>query len=160
MENDGQWKWHLNSGGVPFWIMPIWQKIDWVDNKHTPIWKDGTAQIWKDMLNKVWRAAGDGFVPWRFIINGQTQGLDGGRHRDWTVNDQNGVTFIAYLNKEWKQDWGGQTAFYNEQGEYVHNEYPEPGKMICYDGKTIHAGIAPLVPRVLRVTLAVQGKYN
>lgn len=160
MENDAQWKWHLNAGGVPFWIMPVWQKLDWIDNKHTPIWKSNTADIWKELLDKVWQMAGKNFIPWRFILNGQTQGLDGGKHRDWTVNDPTGVTFIAYMNKEWKQQWGGETAFYDDAGKNVLNEFPEPGKIIGYKGTVVHAGKAPVVPRVFRVTLAIQGKYN
>ena len=160
MENDAMWKWHLNAGNCPFWVMPVWKKLDWIDNKHTPIWHEKTSQVWKDMLEKIWQLAGEDFIPWRFILNGQTMGLDGGKHRDWTVNDPDGITLIAYLNKEWKKEWGGETAFYNEQGENIHNEFPEPGKIISYKGTVIHAGMAPVIPKIFRVTLAVQGKYN
>jgi hypothetical protein len=162
LKNDSFWKWRYNTGDYPFWIFDIWQRTDFLDGKHIPVWREGTRKIWKDIFNKVSSHAGTGFVPWRFIINGQNRDLDGGLHRDWPEVEQKGYTYLIYLNRTWDQSWGGATEFYNNNNveEIAAEIFPEPGKLICYKGSILHRGRSPLVSKKLRVTLAIQGKYN
>lgn len=105
--------------------------------------------------------AGPGFQTQRFVINGQTQGQQGGKHRDYNESQARSTTFLIYLNKSWQQDWGGATEFYSDDGQSVmHYEYPEPGKLVEYPAIIMHRAQAPTAPNVLRVTLALQGIYT
>ncbi len=153
------WLWRKNSGQKPFWIYNIFDKLEFIDNKFTCKWKNNPDPIFLEILEKIKEHAGPNFVPWRFIINKQTQGLDSGIHSDFPKEKQKSKTFILYLNKTWQEEWGGDTVFYNDNKEIVNKCAPEPGKLICYDSQQLHQGLAPTID-ITRITLAVHGKYN
>ena len=154
------WIWRTyNADQKPFWIYDIFDKLDFVDNKFICKWKNNPDPIFLEILEKIKQQAGETFVPWRFIINKQTQGLDSGIHSDFPKEKQQSKTFILYVNKNWEKEWGGETVFYNDNREETERCIPEAGKLISYNSQIFHQGLAPL-NNATRITLAVHGKYN
>ena len=90
----------------------------------------------------------------RVIINGQTQGMHSGVHRDNL--DPRSRTLLLYLNPQWNPEWQGYTVFFGEDRQEIQRILPEPGKMLVYDGSMLHQGQGPDMPGILRVTLSVQ----
>ena len=158
-DTNPRWQYRRMSGGKWFWWYMFLQQNQFVANNQEQ-WQNCTASIWQDLFNKVCDYAGDNFIPYRYIINGQTKEQQGYPHSDFARNLENRTTFIAYLNKEWDPDWGGETVFYHNRTEEVRDKvFPAPGLLIEYDSRIVHKGSPPLVPNVLRVTLAIQGEY-
>ena len=156
-ENNPVWLWRKNTGQKPFWIYDIYEKLDPDTFKH--IWKNNPDPIFLEVFENIKKQAGDKFIPWRFIINKQTQGLDSGIHSDFPKEKQHSRTFILYLNKSWQKEWGGETVFYNDNKEETERCLPEPGKLISYNAQQYHQGLSPSIDTT-RITLAVHGKYN
>lgn len=153
------WIWRQNTGQKPFWIYDIFDKLDFVDSKFVCKWKNNPDPIFLEILEKVKQHAGENYIPWRFIINKQTKGLDSGVHSDFPKENQLSKTFILYLNKSWQKEWGGETVFYNDNRDEIDRCFPEPGKLICYDSQMYHQGLSPSIDTT-RITLAIHGKYN
>jgi len=63
-------------------------------------------------------------------------------HRDCAPHEQH-VTALYYANLEWKNDWGGETVYYNdeEDGECVIT--PRPGRLVVARGAILHRGNVP-----------------
>ena len=123
-------------------------------------WDNCTATIWKQLYDRVCEFAGNNFIPYRYIINGQTLGQEGHPHSDFARNRDNMSTFLGYLNLQWQSEWGGDTIFYNNREMSVRERVtPSPGLLVEYDSRIVHQGTPPLEPNVLRVTLAIQGEY-
>ena len=159
-ESNPVWLWRTyNAGHKPFWIYDIFDKLDFENNQFICKWKNNPDPVFLEILEQIKKQAGENFVPWRFIINKQTQGLDSGIHSDFPKEEQKSRTYILYVNKDWHKDWGGETVFYNDKKEEIDGCIPEPGKLICYDSQMFHQGLAPL-NNATRITLAVHGKYN
>ena len=158
-EHNPVWLWRKNSGQKPFWIYDIFDKLDFIDNKFVCKWKNNPDPVFLEIFENIKASAGPNFIPWRFIINKQTQGLDSGVHSDFPKEKQKSKTFILYLNKTWSNEWGGETLFYNDNKEIVYKCLPEPGKLISYNSQILHQGLSPSIDTI-RITLAVHGKYN
>eukprot|EP00931_Biecheleriopsis_adriatica_P017504 TRINITY_DN12541_c0_g1_i1.p1 TRINITY_DN12541_c0_g1~~TRINITY_DN12541_c0_g1_i1.p1 ORF type:complete len:301 (-),score=49.72 TRINITY_DN12541_c0_g1_i1:37-897(-) len=62
-------------------------------------------------------------------------------HRDATHDDH--VTVIVYPNLEWASEFGGETLFYDEDGEIVEAVEPKPGRLVCFRGSILHKGSSP-----------------
>lgn len=93
----------------------------------------------------------------RVVINGQTQGMDSGIHRDSIHADA--VTLLVYLNSEWSNKWGGGTRFFqnSESGLLLSYEQPFlPQKMVSYPSCYYHQGLGPLISDKLRITMSIQ----
>lgn len=160
-----KWRFREFAGGRWFWwynCFPGNKSFNGIDEN----WMPGTANIFYTMYNRVKEFAeaqsGKQFRVYRYIINGQTVGQDGAMHSDFPGSYEDSDTFILYLNEKWDDSWGGPTKFYHNQPphEQRHEEFPGPGKLIQYDGRILHQGCAPTQPNQLRVTLAVQGRYE
>jgi len=158
-----RWQYRRMSGGKWFWWYMFLQNEQFIANNEQQ-WENCTAPIWRTLYDRVCEFAGDNFIPYRYLINGQTQEQQGHPHSDFAKHKDNHATFLAYLNKEWKPNWGGETVFYWNKSEYIDENIretvlPEPGLIVEYDSRIVHKGTPPLVPDILRVTLAIQGEY-
>ena len=162
-----RWKWFKFAGGSMFWSYGVFvsDSLSLTKNvaQHIPVWEEGVPPIWNKIYEKVKEQAGSNFVMWRYIINGQTWGQEGSKHSDWPGQETNSETFILYLNQKWEPNWGGETVFYlagNDDNKERGRVAVEPGKLISYDSRILHKGSAPTEKNILRVTLAIQGKYE
>jgi len=102
------------------------------------------------------------FKPWRYLLNGQIQCQPSKRHTDFYpgTSDVKATTLLVYLNKEWNNDWSGETLFYlRGEEEPIASIFPEPGKLLDYDGRIRHHALPPNQPNILRTTLVIQGTY-
>ena len=53
----------------------------------------------------------------------------------------NGISWIYYVNREWKEEWGGETII-KLDGEWK-KVYPKPGRIFLFKGKIPHHGLPP-----------------
>jgi hypothetical protein len=69
-----------------------------------------------------------------------------------------GKTLLYFVNKDWKQDWGGETIFFDQQGvEIVYSQSYTPGKVLIFDSDIPHvARPQALAGPSYRFTLAVK----
>jgi hypothetical protein len=65
------------------------------------------------------------------------------------------LNVIAFLNPEWRDEWGGAFCLYNPGGEVVKRFNPAPGRVIAFEcGDLAYHGVEPITGPVPRVTLA------
>ena len=170
INSESRWKWHKFAGGAMFWYYEVFlsDSFYFEENKgksgewtHAPKWVDGIHPVWNKIYEKIQKLTGPNFVMWRYIINGQTWGQEGEAHTDFVGSETNTETFIIYLNEFWEPEWGGDTIFYHPRSMDERGRTPvDPGKLISYDSRVKHRGSAPTEKNILRVTLAIQGKYE
>lgn len=55
-------------------------------------------------------------------------------------------TILYYANKHWEYNWGGNTIFYDENGNSKVNVEVKPGRMVIFDGAIPHT-VMPMNPR-------------
>jgi hypothetical protein len=146
------WRYVPMSGGQMHWNFPV---MSLTDNSNNSIeWYQDTPNSIKLIYNKFKDFFGDHLLT-RLVINGQNYGMDSGIHRD-SINPKDS-TCLIYLNPSWDLLWQGQTRFFNNN-ILIHEEIPEPGKMLVYSSSIYHQGLAPALKNLLRVTLAIQVK--
>jgi len=87
----------------------------------------------------------------RCYANAHTYGIEGYPHRDSSRN--NDRTYVVYLNRDWKDEWGGETTVYDENG-IIHSELPSYNRGLSFPSKMKHVarGVTRICPQ-LRVTL-------
>lgn len=153
-----RWIYRAFTGDRHFWYYEAYRSLGYYSGVNERQWAEDVDPLWRSIHQRICDLAGPTFETWRFIINGQTQGQDSAVHSDFPASVQSAHTYMLYLNQQWDQSWGGATKFYPTDAE-PYEILPEPGKLIAYDGRISHQGLSPLVPNVLRVTLAVQGKH-
>lgn len=95
--------------------------------------------------------------PIRLYANLHTFGLEGYPHSDSPRNNE--TTIITYLNREWKREWGGETAFYEGQ-EIVKSVMPKFGRVVCFPSRMTHCAraVSRICPEA-RVTLIVKVRH-
>ncbi len=119
------------------WALPGLEKFDLFNNK---------------ILKKIQKLTKMRFDIEKIYANGQTTSLDGYPHPDNAA--ENGYTFLIYMNREWKYEWGGETVFldrYHDCEKNIHieisNKYkfflPKPNSALFFPGKIIHFGKSP-----------------
>lgn len=156
-KNKPQWQYQQMSGGQWWWCYMLFDNNKRFTANNNQQWETASP-VWRHVYDKICNLAGDNFVTWRFIINGQTIGQNGHPHSDFSKEVNNRTTYLVYSNQEWDKSWGGETIFYNNNG-VEHREFPEPGKLLEYNGSIVHEGTPPVLPNLLRVTLSMQGEY-
>ena len=57
--------------------------------------------------------------------------------------DPGGISYLFYLNYEWKRHWGAPTKFKSKLYHLSRRIYPKPGRLIIYPASTWHKGTAP-----------------
>jgi hypothetical protein len=66
-------------------------------------------------------------------------------HSDvYFVHPHTNTTLLYYANPYWKEEWAGETLFYNESTtEVVYTSVYKPGRLIIFDGSIPHTIRAP-----------------
>ena len=64
-------------------------------------------------------------------------------HRDCDPAKRNVVTALWYVCHRWEPDWGGETLFFNENGDAEFVVTPKPGRLVVFDGAIQHVGRPP-----------------
>lgn len=86
------------------------------------------------LLNKIKQITGDDLIIKTVYANGQTYGISGQPHVD--AYDENGRTFIYYVNRGWDVRWNGKTTFiFNDE---YHHEIPGPNQAVYFPGMIKH----------------------
>ena len=73
------------------------------------------------------------------LVNGQQWIHNTVEHTDCQCD--NGISWIYYVNREWKEEWGGETII-KLDGEWK-KVYPKPGRIFLFKGKIPHHGLPP-----------------
>ncbi len=70
---------------------------------------------------------------------------------------QHELTALWYLCDRWELEWGGETVFFDAQGEIAAAVRPQPGRLVVFDGAILHAGRPPSrICYVPRYTFAIK----
>ncbi|WP_454829311.1 2OG-Fe(II) oxygenase [Pseudoxanthomonas wuyuanensis] len=56
---------------------------------------------------------------------------------------QRELTALWYLCDRWDLEWGGETMFFDAQGDAAYAVTPKPGRLVVFDGDIVHAGRPP-----------------
>ncbi len=156
--------WYPTGGISRLWIfdkLPTFSEIDhatWLYHFLPQLAEQNPA--WYQVFEKLQDVAGPRFKFLKYSINGHYAEQSYPVHRDIDQINGDHVTFLIYLNTEWQANWGGYTAFYDENNNITHLEIPEPGKLVGYNSKILHQGQGPTVPGIFRMTFAVQGMFE
>jgi hypothetical protein len=49
--------------------------------------------------------------------------------------DASNITALLFANAVWERDWGGETIFFEEDGEALYAVAPTPGRVVLFRGK-------------------------
>ncbi len=97
---------------------------------------------------------GERLAPYRAYVNCYIYGDDAYPHRDCS-SDRDDVTVLYYANKEWSQAFGGETIFFNDEGDARIAIGPRPGRIVVFRGAIEHrSGIPSRGCPLQRLTLA------
>jgi len=109
--------------------------------------------IWEHARARCQRLTGAPLRVIRQYANGHTYGLGGRPHID---DVRTGCyTLLYYPMAEWRDEWDGETVFYDERGEIALSVRPLPNRAVLFDSRILHAGRAPSrACEGLRVTVA------
>ena len=109
--------------------------------------------IWIQARERCEQLAGLSLKVIRQYANGHTYGLGGGVHVDDVRPGS--YTLLYYPMAEWREEWEGETVFYDEDGEVALAVRPRPNRAVLFDSRIRHVGRAPgrAFPG-LRVTVA------
>jgi len=79
------------------------------------------------------------------------------RHRDNRDVASRDLTALLFVAEQWESDWGGETLFYDEEGEAVFAVSPKPGRLVLFRSTIEHRAGTPsrICPRT-RLTLALK----
>ena len=54
--------------------------------------------------------------------------------------DPGEISYMFYLNSEWKRHWGAPTKFKSKKYHLSRKVYPKPGRMVAFSSKLWHKG--------------------
>ena len=74
------------------------------------------------------------------LKNGDLPGI----HVDAPYFVEDNLTVLVYLNAEWRQNWGGETIFYDHNLDAKKIVSLKPGRVVMFDGRIPHTGRAPI----------------
>jgi hypothetical protein len=57
--------------------------------------------------------------------------------------DPRGVTYMVYPNRAWDLNWGGFTAFADDDDNVIAAINPKPGRVVSFPVTVNHCGVAP-----------------
>lgn len=68
---------------------------------------------------------------------------------------------LYYANPYWEMDWGGETTFFDNQGDALHCIAPVPGRIAVLDGRVFHrAGMPSRACPQRRLTVSLRCDNN
>ena len=105
-----------------------------------------------EILNVIEQLTETRFELIRCYANAQTILLDGHEHMDGA--EENDFTFLIYMNRIWKYEWGGETMFFDRYYDMktqspvqLSSKYklylPFPNNGLFFPGRIYHYGRAP-----------------
>tara|TARA_R110000772_G_scaffold107704_1_gene210291 strand:- start:11939 stop:12574 length:636 start_codon:yes stop_codon:yes gene_type:complete len=62
-------------------------------------------------------------------------------HKD--AKAEEAMTFIIYPNYKWELNWGGYTAFADDDDNVIAAINPKPGRVIAFPSRINHSGVSP-----------------
>lgn len=81
--------------------------------------------------------------------------LDYDRH-PYVSGKRRALNLIAFLNHEWRHEWGGALVLCDAMGEAKKRIYPAPGRLVAFEvGDLSYHGVEPVTGPVERITAAV-----
>jgi len=86
--------------------------------------------------------AGDRFEVERVYVNNAVHSDTYFPHRDSPPESKN-VTVLYYGNLIWQPDWGGETIFYNDEGDAEIAVSPRPNRVVVSRGAILHKAGVP-----------------
>lgn len=86
---------------------------------------------------------GKTFKPYRAYINHASFGDMLFTHFDSQPHHEDYFTALWYLCDAWDVEWGGETMFFDAQGDAREAVTPRPGRLCVFDGRIRHAGRPP-----------------
>lgn len=111
--------------------------------------------------NELWQALKanlpDGAYPIRCYANQHFYGHEGAPHRDGDRDNE--TTTVLYINREWKREWGGETAFYQGQ-EIIKSVMPKFGRLVMFPSNITHCAraVSRICP-LARVTFMIKARH-
>lgn len=87
------------------------------------------------------RPVGDPLEAYRMYTNAVHFGDVAFVHRD--ASDHDNVTVLVYPNPTWRPEFGGETMFYDEDGEIICCIEPREGRVVLFHGSILHKGSPP-----------------
>jgi hypothetical protein len=146
------WRYYLAQGLQPYVES---NAATWYHNQTDALYTM-TSQ-WRKLFDKVYDLAGSNFQLMRYALTGQTQNQQPVLHTDVSEN-LNGCykSYLIYLNNVATQ---GSTDFVVDN-KLIHQEPPEPGKLIVFDSKILHCGNPPTQPDFLRLSIVLHGIHT
>lgn len=86
--------------------------------------------------------AGESYAPYRAYTNYAGFGDMLFTHVD-ALPGARELTALWYLNEAWDAEWGGETLFFDSEGDAQVVVSPKPGRLLLFDGAIRHVGRAP-----------------
>jgi SM-20-related protein len=77
-------------------------------------------------------------------VNGYTYGTDGYPHHEvppLRAREQRSI--LIYCCPRWEPAWGGETVFFDEEGDISAAILPKPGRVLVFRGDVLHVARAP-----------------
>ncbi len=120
--------------------IPDWPEIPALKQQIYPP-RSGNAQdsAWSMVYNAVAQMIPFELEVGEILVNGQQFIHNTTPHSDCDCD--NGISWIYYVNREWKDEWGGETVIQLD-GEWK-KVYPKPGRIFLFKGKIPHHGLPP-----------------
>jgi hypothetical protein len=93
----------------------------------------------------------------RWHLNLHPTGYDGHHHTDYDTEDLPTYLYMSTVN--WNPQWGGEFLVYDENSEIKEAYSYRTDRLIVFNGRFLHRGVAALrVSNLLRTTVAFQCK--
>jgi hypothetical protein len=127
---------NYNIGADPDWpeVPALKQQI------FPPNSPNADDSCWQMMWNAVTGLLSFELELTEILVNGQQYIHDTVPHTDCDCD--NGLTWIYYPMREWKDEWGGPTVVELEKGKWTPI-IPKPGRLAIFKGNLPHHGRAP-----------------
>jgi hypothetical protein len=101
---------------------------------------------------------GADLTPYRAYVNCMVYGDMAYPHRDCHP-ERFDVTTLVYVNRDWHQDWAGETVFFDDDHEARVAVAPRPGRVVIFHGAIEHrAGVPARLCLEERLSLAYKFK--
>jgi Rps23 Pro-64 3,4-dihydroxylase Tpa1-like proline 4-hydroxylase len=100
--------------------------------------------------------------PYNVSYNSGNPGDTPWEHQDGFTKGVFDITVIIYVNTEWNKNWGGETVYYNNDGEVALSVLPKPGRVVIHEARINHASRPPTnaMEEIMRFTLAIKCTNN
>lgn len=149
------WKSQVGQEWPGHWNAQIF-KADEKNTEDQSAVLDGFMEPWSilreywEWTEKMWFNSKPALL--RYYSNTSTYGTEGYPHTDSKRAGEH--TVMLYMNPEWKREWTGATAIWDEAGKEVERAIlPAPGRVIIFPGTRWHAAWA--VSRICPVARTV-----